>query len=522
MKWFPYTLPHLSTVLVLGFVLGTPLSLANTSTNTTDKATATRSSETQSIPSTEAPSFFGGRAVTQAIDDSKTSIIEFQRRSISPAIITTEQQDVSQTDADEDADNFALDHHSHITRAEHSEKQSIHRMYSPSEATKLSREDLLLIKKARYYIDRNWNSTTGLIDSVQGYSHATMWDVGSSIGAILALEYLGEYTRLQANGMLEKTLTTLVDLPLYKGILPNRQYNTKTGQPSGSLSQTKTNGDGWSALDIGRLLIWLNIAASYKPELADQIDAITEQWNIARSVHQGTLFGEHKSKTSTSYRQEGRLGYLQYAAQGFAMEEQDVSEALGPKYSKHVTVDDEEVYIDIRNLPYFTTDPYVLQAIELGYHDLWWNQLDALYSLHKNRYDKSQKLTIFAEDALSQRPWFAYNNIYFYGKSWLSTSPGGKPIENGQAFSNKVAFGLSVLYKDSYSQLLYKTVVNNSLNNRSIPTGLFKANSPNTAYNINTNSLILVSLWYKQRGFKPIFDYMPPSKTDTSNDEIKL
>ena len=32
----------------------------------------------------------------------------------------------------------------------------------------LTREDLLLAKKAHYYIDRNWNKNTGLIDSVQG------------------------------------------------------------------------------------------------------------------------------------------------------------------------------------------------------------------------------------------------------------------------------------------------------------------------------------------------------------------
>ncbi|MGF1693165.1 DUF3131 domain-containing protein [Photobacterium kagoshimensis] len=519
MKWFPYRFQYITTALVLSFVLGTPFSFANHAADTSVQVTVPDSAENHASPNAEAPSFFGGRAVTQAVDNSKTSVIEFQRRSISPAIISTEQQGVSQTDTDVaidiNAETVALDHHS--IGIDHSEKKSIHRMHSPSEVTKLSREDRLLIKKGRYYVDRNWNSTTGLIDSVQGYSHATMWDVGSSIGAILALEYLGEYTTLQANAMLEKTLTTLLNLPLYKGILPNRQYNTKTGKPSGSFSQTQTNGDGWSALDIGRLLIWLNIAATYKPELVDQIDAITAKWRIDRSVNQGTLFGEHKSKKSTSYRQEGRLGYLQYAAQGFAMEKLDVSEALGPKYSKHVTVDEEQVYIDIRNLPYFTTDPYVLQAIELGYHDLWWNQLDALYSLHKTRYDKSQTLTIFAEDALSQRPWFAYNNIYFYGKSWLATSPGGKPIENGQAFSNKVAFGLSVLYNDSYSQLLYKTVVSNSLNNRSIPTGLYKASSPNTAYNINTNSLILIALWYKQRSYKPIFDYIPPSIPDNSN-----
>ncbi|PST92752.1 hypothetical protein C9I91_06200 [Photobacterium jeanii] len=449
------------------------------------------SSATEQTAQPEAPSFFGGRAVTQAQDNSEAPVIEFQRRSIAPAIpveLPTKTAQLQQ------------------------KNKTINPLTAEPEgsAIELSREDLLLLKKARYYIDRNWNDNTGLIDSVQGYSHATMWDVGSSIGAILALEHLGQYNEEKANAMLEKTIATLASFPLYRDKLPNRQYNTKTGNPSGSYSTNSTNGDGWSALDIGRLLIWLTITAEYKPELKPKITALLSTWDLERSVYKGTLYGEQKYKSSTSYRQEGRLGYLQYAAQGFAMQHLNVDEALGPKYSQQVFVDDYLLFIDIRNLPYFTTDPYVLQAIELGSHDVWWNQLDSLYEVQRDRYDHTRKLTIFAEDSLSQRPWFAYNNVHFYGKNWLSTSAGGKPIENGQMFSNKVAFGLSMLFKDSFSRLLYNTVVNNSVDHRSIPTGLYKPNSPNTAYNINTNSLILVSLWYKKRGYRPIWRYEAP------------
>ena len=119
--------------------------------------------------------------------------------------------------------------------------------------------------------------------------------------------------------------------------------------------------------------------------------------------------------------------------------------------------------------------------------------------MHKQKEKQTKRVWVFAEDAMNRTPWFAYNNLFFYGKSWLSTSSGGKPVEVFQTFSNKVALGLSVIYDDDYSKRLSERVVSNSLSYRSIPTGVYSDRSINTAYNINTNSMILSSLLYKMR-----------------------
>ncbi len=363
----------------------------------------------------------------------------------------------------------------------------------------LSRSDRLLAKKAQYYFDRNWNKNTGLIDSVQGYHHATMWDIASGIAAILAMEKLDMISSIQADAKLDKTFSTLASMPLYNKQLPNREYNTKTGLPSGKFSKSASNGNGWSALDIGRLLIWLEISAHYKPQFSEQIDQIKARWDLGQAVSKKTLYGEYRSRNGKAYRQEGRLGYLQYAAQGYQLAGLDVSSAFKHDHSQTVILDGVELYIDERNLPFFTTDPYVLQTIEMGDKEVWWNQLRPLYQLHRKGYEKRQKHWIFAEDAMNRAPWFAYNNLHFYGKGWLSTSSGGKPIENPQVFSNKIAFALSVIFNDPFSRQLANIVIENSLSSRSVPTGVYQNETPNTAYNINTNSLILVSLWYKSR-----------------------
>ncbi|MGR5297442.1 DUF3131 domain-containing protein [Vibrio mediterranei] len=172
-----------------------------------------------------------------------------------------------------------------------------------------------------------------------------------------------------------------------------------------------------------------------------------------------------------------------------------------------MSVDGMSVYVDNLNVPYFTTDPYVLTAIEIGSKNVWWNQLDQLYQLHKKRSKRLGQLQVFAEDAMSKSPWFAYNNIYYYGKPWLSVSPGSKPIENPQTFSSRIGFGLSVLYTDDFSQQLYNTVVKTSLSSRSIPTGRYKNGGTNTAYNINTNSLVHTALWYKALGNHALYPY---------------
>ncbi|MEZ9593530.1 DUF3131 domain-containing protein [Shewanella sp. 10N.261.52.F9] len=373
-----------------------------------------------------------------------------------------------------------------------------------SQVSQLNRHDRLLINKAKRYFDKNWNETTGLIDSVQGYSHATMWDVASGIAGLLALEALEMSSQQSTHFRLEKMLNTLIKLPLYKNILPNRQYNTRTALPSGRMSQTSSNGNGWSALDLGRLYIWLEILKRHKPYLIEKINQVQNKWQLERATKQGNLYGTKLTAQREYFRQEGRLGYLQYAATGYRLAGLNVDTAFECYKLESIDLEGISLLIDQGNLPFFTLDPYVLYAIELGYQDSCWNQLQQLYKLHKQHAATNNRLVAFAEDSLSKSPWFLYNNIIFQGSPWQSVSHSGKPINDKQTFSNKAAFAMSVLFDEPYSQQLADLVISNSARHTVIPTGLYANGKTNTAYNINTNSLILVSLWYKSRNKQSI------------------
>ncbi|WP_164684258.1 DUF3131 domain-containing protein [Vibrio maerlii] len=369
----------------------------------------------------------------------------------------------------------------------------------------LSRNERLLAKKAGYYFSRNLRADTGLWDSVQGYPYTTMWDIASGIAATLALEGLGMESHEQTTATLEKLLTTIRSLRLYKDKLPNREYSTKDALPAGRYSQSTSNGNGWSALDLGRLLIWLDIVTQYHPNLELQVAEIINDWTLELAVNKGTLFGTKLTKSKEYYRQEGRHGYLEYAAHGFRLHGVDVDLPDLPGFLKLVEIEGVSIQIDSRNLPYLTSDPLILAALEYGI-DRQWNQLDHFYQLHKEQWLDSGVLTAYAEDAMNRKPWFAYNNVHYAGRSWVSVSPGGNKIDNPQTFSSKAAIGFSVLFNDNYSHALFNQVLDSSLTYRSIPTGIYQDGRLNTAFNINTNSLILVALWYKQRGNQPILN----------------
>ncbi|MGR5297443.1 DUF3131 domain-containing protein [Vibrio mediterranei] len=82
--------------------------------------------------------------------------------------------------------------------------------------SRLTRNDWLLAKKSMYYFDLNYHLETELWDSVQGYHHATMWDIASGISATLASYELNLISREEVRDKLSLTLDTLATITLYQ------------------------------------------------------------------------------------------------------------------------------------------------------------------------------------------------------------------------------------------------------------------------------------------------------------------
>jgi hypothetical protein len=123
-------------------------------------------------------------------------------------------------------------------------------------------------------------------------------------------------------------LKTLASMPLYKGELPNKVYNSKTLIPVNYGQLDKREEIGWSALDLGRLAIWLNIVGTKYPKMRSQTEAVWKHWQIKRLVKNGQMYGTSVIAGQEQYTQEGRLGYENYGAYGLKLWGLDVKKAL--------------------------------------------------------------------------------------------------------------------------------------------------------------------------------------------------
>ncbi|WP_159175207.1 DUF3131 domain-containing protein, partial [Klebsiella pneumoniae] len=73
--------------------------------------------------------------------------------------------------------------------------------------------------------------------------------------------------------------------------------------------QNKPGEIGYSALDIGRMLIWLKVIKERYPEYSNSIDNVVLGWDFSHVVDPcGTLYGAYLENGQPKYVQEGRLG----------------------------------------------------------------------------------------------------------------------------------------------------------------------------------------------------------------------
>jgi hypothetical protein len=358
------------------------------------------------------------------------------------------------------------------------------------------------------YFETNYKPATGWFDSVHGYPYTTMWDLSSGIAAVACAEQLGIIPPKRADDLLRSALKTLVKLRLYNSELPNREYTTASAAISGPKA-TAGKGTGWSALDVGRLLIWLKIVAAWHPEYTDLTREIVQRWKFDRLAYHGEMFGVYFGGSSEYHRQEGRLGYEQYSATGYELWGVGMKRAKDYVETQPVQVLGVDLAADKRNLPFLTSEPFLLAALEVGTIDPRYTTLtENLYEAQKRRWQSTHELTAVSEDSLDRAPWFTYYNVSYQGKAWQCRSHSGEPSANNCGVSTKAAFGWAALFDDDYSQLLEKTARTLASADGYL-AGRYPDGKTNTSLNINTNAVILEAMLYRRRGRRAFLENTP-------------
>jgi Protein of unknown function (DUF3131) len=95
-------------------------------------------------------------------------------------------------------------------------------------ASTLTPAEMLVARQAWSYFQKNWQQKTGLVNSVSGFESVTMWDQAAAIAALVSAKELDLVSAKEFQTKMSQTLKTLATLPLYKGQLPNKVYNSKT------------------------------------------------------------------------------------------------------------------------------------------------------------------------------------------------------------------------------------------------------------------------------------------------------
>ncbi|WP_299872520.1 DUF3131 domain-containing protein [uncultured Cocleimonas sp.] len=358
------------------------------------------------------------------------------------------------------------------------------------------------------YFQNNTIESTGLANSANAYKSTTLWDSSSYLLAVISAKRLDIIDQQEFTSRVNKFLATMLALPLYEDKLPNKVYNTETLKMVDYNNKATEKGLGWSAIDIGRLMVPLNILVWNYPEFTTQVKAITKHWDLNSAVNKGDMYGALNEDGKTAYLQEGRLGYEEYASKSFQLIGLDVSSAIDyTSWLKFISIEGINIPTDSRTPERFTannyvvSEPYILDGIEYGWDQMSREFAGRIYTVQEERYKNTGKLTAVSEDNIDQAPYFVYNTVFTNGKEWNAITEDGTDASEFKTLSTKAAFGWHMLYETDYTKKLIK--VASTLNDPNLGwySGLYdKSGEPNKAITANTNGIILEALAYKQTG----------------------
>lgn len=347
------------------------------------------------------------------------------------------------------------------------------------------------------YVDRHYQPSTGLIDPTDGYQFATVWDIASGLSALYAAHELKLLKTADYDQRIARALQTLTTAALFDDGALNKLYSTRTGGMIGADGQPSSRGFGWSSLDIGRLLVWLKILAENQPQHRDAATAVAGRLAMDRIVSDGYLHGEDLDSSGAPRRyQEGRIGYEQYAARGFALWGAPPVRALRlHENSIPITVMDLPLPGDIRGGDRITSDPLVLMGLELGW-DVEIEQFALQFlRVQEARYRKTGLVTLTAEDAISVAPYFFYYYCaYTNGKAFgVDVQDPRAVVEGPRWVSAKAAYAWHVLRPSAYTDLAVRTV-SRARGQDGWGSGVYEgSHAPTGAPNINTAAVILTA-----------------------------
>jgi hypothetical protein len=389
--------------------------------------------------------------------------------------------------------------------------------YAPAplkEATPVSRaeEDSMFDQAARAawaLIERSYYPATGFASAQPTFPYPTAWDIASTLAAYYSARGLGYLSEDEYRRRAGKLLQTLKTVRLFEGVAYGRNYDARNGELVGATQKPDPNGTGYSAIDLGRMLVVLAVVAKQDPQLADAARAVATRIDAARVIRDGFMWGsERNSKTNKQENyQEGRIGYEQYAAAGFNLWNMNANAAANARASMtQSTVLGIPIAGDKRGLDRLTSEPFILHGLELGWDPTMREIALQTLSAQAARYVQTGQITIASEDAINRAPYyFYYFCVYCSGKAFsVNVHSPTIMLTEPRWISTKGAFGWYALVPSKYTWQALQAVKPAFNPQRGWASGVFEDSKKSTAtYSLNTAATILEAALYRKTG-KPL------------------
>lgn len=370
----------------------------------------------------------------------------------------------------------------------------------------LSADERATAQVAWRYVLANRQSGTGLVNGKDSYPVSSVADVAQTIAAYNAALALQFIEREEFTADMRQLLTTLRDLPLYNQELFNREYDSRSGRMLDLSARSSAVGSGWSADDIGRLLLWLRVLANAVPDLAPHVEAVVARLRLSRLVAGGRLHSTLLQGEREEVIDDLRLGRQQLTAaalslwgvvlpQMFSYEDALLRRAAGVVAPA-----------DRRGGGTVAPDAFARGLVEIGGLDGCFkaaarSALDAQHALAAEQ----RRSVMVADELLDQTPWFVYGALASGGEAWRVASFDRQPRPDLANFSVKAAFLWSAVDKAPATLAARGLAESLERSERGLYGGRYVvAGKLNVALTLNTNATVLVTSWYAQRGGQPI------------------
>lgn len=384
----------------------------------------------------------------------------------------------------------------------------------------LTEKEMGWANTAWLYFANNTQLSTGLVNSIDNYPTMDMTSLADYLIALQAARQFELISTKAHDERLTMAIDFLVTMPLTRQGVPNKVYSTSAGNMVDYGNQPSEL--GWSAIDIGRLLIALAITKQHNPEFSEYIDKAVLRWNFCALVSdKGELYGGNISNGQIHSFKEGRLGIEEYASYGYLDWQIIPKKTMMLEPYEVATINGIDLLFDGRDprffdvlRPVFST-PYLWLGLEFNWDDIddldsfdaqhtnapLAAMADSIYQVQQSRWDVERIYTARAEHVVSGEPYFVYDAIYALGTPWITVAEDGSSHDHLALVSTRVAFQMWALWKTDYTERLITLVQELSHPQRGWYEGRYEISSAyEKSITLKTNAGVLEALLYKVNG----------------------